>query len=144
MLSKIFPATKGKILGSNYRLFRQNGWTSNGYWLMLSVFEPRYMSELKSTTDTPPNLQKPLEEIKTESLQKLKMQPFIDIAKGIPLVKFESENEERKIFIYANVYFVSLFEKSNQFFTYWGTGEHDGIVVKKKDEIVGLIMPVRY
>ena len=55
-ISKVFPASKAHLLDTR-GLIRHEGWTTDGYWLVNTELEPKFLKDLKEN-DSKPDIQK--------------------------------------------------------------------------------------
>lgn len=150
MIGDVFKPSASKLglSGSDYRLIRSKGWTSNGIWMIKTDLEPDYIKRLKennTTADPGKILDKSDGAIyKLEVKNELTTGQFKTVL--VKLALTDESNVERAYFeSWVNVYFLSLFLNLVAWrrVSFWTQGPLEQIFVKSNDEIIGVIAPVR-
>lgn len=150
MIGDVFKPSASKLglSGSDYRLIRSKGWTSNGIWMIKTDLEPDYIKRLKennTTADPGKILDKSDGAIyKLEVKNELTTGQFKTVL--VKLALTDESNVERAYFeSWVNVYFLSLFLNLVAWrrVSFCTQGPLVQIFVKSNDEIIGVIAPVR-
>jgi hypothetical protein len=135
-----FKANKSKTIGD--RLTRNQGWTTNAYWLIKTELEPKFMYELKEInkwgSNEKPDINKIIKDAEKEKQIEVKETSLLmDIYKSPALLLADKPGTENKIWV--NVYYFSLFDKGpyTQFFM-----TNKALLIKNKGEIIGMIMKI--
>lgn len=160
MFYNYFKATKSKVIGNkDYRLFRKDGYTANGYWLMLSIYEPDFIKELKSTTlskDAPKGMKKIVGQNFPDANFLLRPSGNFRIFGKDPAIELETEEKNEAgfplIVSWMNAFYYSLFMNLKtptgrnyrvDFYTRRTIEGNNPIVIKNDENFVGLVMPIR-
>ena len=148
MINKVFRDSKSRVEYDN--LMRSGDWTTNGYWAILTSFEPNYLSELKTRTESKPKVQELIDSIDKNDLVPVRVTDELSLCGNNVIVKMVEKDDpsivDTIVTIWVNVYFLTMFMNlktaSCSFFV--EKKNHDRIVVKNShDEIIGVIMTVR-
>lgn len=149
MLIDICRPTFSKVLGKKYRLMRGTEYTTNGFWVLSTACEPKWMSRLKETGPAPEGMQKLIDEAVAATHIPIQYDyRLLDIGSGTPTVMLTSEGGAE---YHINAYYLSLFnslklDRRDVVTTLFATGEpksYKPIVVKSVGgRLVGLIMPI--
>lgn len=136
-----FNPTKSKLLPRGSRLYRADGWTTNGFWVIMSSFEPDFIAELKDTNEAP-EIKKFIDKQEKEKLWKLKKTGLLSCA-GKDLYEL-LHSDEGNFYVWVNVYFLGMFEKLSLSTQLWGSGQRNAVIVKTvgdKPALMGAVMP---
>lgn len=147
MLRDIFKPTKA--LGKDYRLWRTtDGWTSNGFWVILTALEPKWLSKLKETTVAPSGFTKTMDAWKGLERRELRPEYFsIDISQDPKIDLFSNDGDT----YHLNAYYVSLvnsfkFNRQDILTTFYATGtpnDQSPILVEGMGNPIAFIAKVR-
>jgi len=119
---------------------RTGKWSTNGMWAIRTSYEPKYISELKTPSKQKVKVYKVVRDALKKPLEQVEVKDELRLSGREIIVKLKGA----KGVVWANVYFVTLFlNLKNVFPKFYSTGELSAIVVKARDEVIGLIMPVR-
>lgn len=128
------------------RLWRVNGWTTNGFWMIKTDLELPIIQKVRDLEDENKPVEKIIPEL-TDEFKTLEIKNELKMAISDSLaIKFSSEFFD----IWLNVYYVTLFEK---------IGEEHGLEIRFKakgeknpviavidnngtEEIIGVVMPI--
>lgn len=135
-IEAISKPTATKIEANKSNLMRNEGFTTNGYWMLRTDLEPKFLQAI------PENGEKPLI---TRTIERSNVQT--DTIEAVNELRFENvlmiKMGNEKHTTWVNVAFLSLFASLDGLIEFYQNSELDPIVVKRNTEIVGILMPLR-
>ena len=122
-------------LGIDENLMRIDGYTTNGYWMIKSEFEPKFMRSIREN-DKKPGLNIIFDRakranIEVEVINELRFEGNLMIKVG-----------NKDFFSWVNVAFLSMFANLNKKLTFYQEDPRGQIVVKDGEQFIGVIMPI--
>lgn len=144
MINKVFKdsASKVGVTGKYRRLYRVDNYTSNGFWLINTKFEPEYIEILKES-EQKPDVKKLLDQAK-DAVNKLEISDVLKLQGKQITAVLKAENYQTLV----NVYYLSLFINAairmRVSYKLFQKDKNDPIFVKTDDDfMIGVIMPMR-
>lgn len=138
MITKLFPPSRTKVLKKSQRLMRNDGYTTNGYWLIKTEFEPEWMEELKEK-DGKPEVLGLIERATAQELVELtRVTDMVRIDGGVPIVVFKDGMGDQ---VLVDAFYLSFFIKcfKKQRFDYFKPPHERTLIVKSGQTILGLV-----
>ena len=148
----LFNPTAKRIGFDIYKFYRTKDWTSNGFWCLKSIYEPKWMSVLKNDKTHLNN--KAVQRVVKDAqfgvdYTKDEVHPTNRLVTAANVISVRMRKETDRTFqSWLNIYYFSFFKKifAKKFINvkYYQADELKPVIVKSGEDIVGLIMPMRY
>ena len=138
-----FNPTKSKTIGN--RLMRNQGWTSNGMWALMTSLEPKFIAELKNIPadlKDQPDIERVIKDAENNQEMEIKNTEILLDYYQNPLVLL-SDKPGSEIKIWVNAYYLALFYKL-KFITPKFYKSRTSILVKNGEQTIGALMPLSH
>lgn len=137
-----FKATRSKILGKNPRFMRSGDWTTNRFWAIKTALEPKFLSELKVTDQSQPDVEKII--AKEGKTVKMTVTGIFATAGKQIYALLNSKELDPILNVWVNAYFLSMFQDAKFYCEFYCDGEKEPVFVKVSGQTIGVIMPVSF
>lgn len=149
--TSVFQTSVARIHASEF--WRTNGWTTNGFWMLKSIFEPKFLTRLahKPREIALKDIEKVIEPSKRAVLRVHGVNDVRTSWQNSFFVRMTRDNENRKEYTsWINAHFLRMFEKAFDkvaYKIYQEKPETPFYFINPLDEkrnVLGVIMPIRY
>ena len=148
----LFSPTLRKIgIGDDYKFFRSDSWTTNGFWAIKFIYEPKNLKVLKNKEGGPDEkvLNITVREAQRDMLEVEPINSLRVTGKNI-IVQFQKAGVFGKLDAFKsfmNVYYLSFVKralaKKYIGFKIYQRAEDTPFVFKSGEDVLALVMPVR-
>lgn len=140
MIDTIFKPNRSKCgLSRHFRLMRNNNWTSNGYWAMLTSKEPRMVSQLATTDDVQTDLSKLAREFDMSKVKELRATDILVIMGSDLALKLVADG----FVAWVKPHFLTLMRKAVGYVSMYSSGPLASIYFVENGVVLGIVMPIR-